>query len=48
MIVAGVLDIPGAVLSLGSNPSRDLILIEIKKSYNILYPASQVVSFTRK
>ena len=37
MIVAGVLDIPGAVLSLGSNPSRDLILIEIKKIILVNY-----------
>ena len=49
MSVAGMLDIPDAVLSLGSNPSRDLILIKKNHTRNlILYPASQVVSFTRK
>ena len=37
MIVAGMLDIPDAVLSLGSNPSRDLILIaKFKKSYETI------------
>ena len=40
MCVAGVLDIPGAVLSLGSNPSRDLILIIKQKISSLTFNGS--------
>ena len=48
MSVAGMLDIPDAVLSLGSNPSRDLILIINTKNYTQPEGPIQVVSFTPK
>ena len=48
MIVAGMLDIPDAVLSLGSNPSRDLILKYNQKIILGQGGPIQVVSFTRK